>query len=180
MSAVTIAYSTIDRTYSRYYYNSGITTTCFQSSIQPQRSLSTNVATQQNVAPAVSEHFLAIERCFEALSKHGFQCHAVLADFEGLKTYKLHRDPAVVGDGRIHLVADQSGRTQTPANADISAEIFALSRGYKRLRGLARTIQTLAVQGAGNPTVLQDIDVLASCAMTELDVLDETIEDLAD
>ena len=136
-----------------------------------------NVATQQNVAPAVNEHFLAIERSFEALSHHGFFCYSVLADQKELKTYKIQRDPAI-DDGRVHLVDDLSAQIQPATGADFGAEVTTIRHGSEKVRALARTMQSLSLQSAESPTVFQDIDVMAQLVLHELNSIDEAIEDL--
>ena len=134
-------------------------------------------ATQHNVTPAVNEHFLAIERSFEALSHHGFLCYSVLADQKKLKTYKIQRDPAI-DDGRVHLIDDLSAQTQPAVGADFGAEVTTIRLGSEKVRALARTVQSLSLQSADSPTVFQDIDTMTQLVMRELDSIDEAIEDV--
>ena len=130
-----------------------------------------------NVAPAVNEHFLAIERSFEALSHHGFLCYSVLADQKELKTYRVQRDPAI-DDGRVHLIDDLSAQTQPVAGANFGVEVTTIRRGSEKVRSLARTVQSLSQQSADSPTVFRDIDTMAQLVMRELDSIDEAIDDI--
>ena len=130
-----------------------------------------------NVAPAVNEHFLAIERSFEALSHHGFFCYSVLADQNELKTYKIQRDPAI-GDGCVHLINDLSAQIQPAAGEDFGAEVTTIRLGSEKVRALARTVQSLSLRLADSPTVFRDIDAMAQLVLCELDSIDEAIEDL--